>query len=82
MQLFIIATTVPTVSTLHKSLQLLFEDGVAIAKSFRERKSGVLNSIPFPSGNYFCELSFRYFYRSLVLLREPRRCRRFRYYPI
>ena len=58
MQLFIIATTVQTVSTLHKSLQLLFEDGVAIAKSFRERKSGVLNSIPFPGGNYFCDLLY------------------------
>ena len=37
MQLFIVATTVPAVSTLYESLQLLFEDGVAIAKSFRER---------------------------------------------
>ena len=37
MQLFMVATKVPTVSTLHESLQLLFEDGVAIARSFRER---------------------------------------------
>ena len=37
MQLFIMATTISTVSTLHESLQLLFEDGVAIARSFRER---------------------------------------------
>ena len=37
MQLFIVATTVPAVSTLHESLQVLFEDSVAIARYFRER---------------------------------------------
>ena len=37
MQLFIVATTGTTVSTLHESLQLLIEDSVAIAKSFGER---------------------------------------------
>ena len=37
MQLFIVATTISTVSTLYKSLQLLFEDGVAVTGSFRER---------------------------------------------
>ena len=37
MQMFIVATTISTVSTLHESLQLLFEDVVARARSFRER---------------------------------------------
>ena len=36
-QLFIVATTISTVSTLYESLQLLFEDGVAVTRSFRER---------------------------------------------
>ena len=64
MQLFIVATTVPTVSTLHKSLRLLFEDGVAIARSFRERLSGVLNFVP--SGNYFRDVDL-FIRRSLGL---------------
>ena len=37
LQLFMVATIVPTVSTLHESLQLLIEDNVAVAKSFRAR---------------------------------------------
>ena len=64
MQLFIVATTVPTVSTLHESLRLLFEDGVAIARSFRERLSGVLNFVP--SGNYFRDVDL-FIRRSLGL---------------
>ena len=35
--LFIVATTISTVSTLYESLQLFFEDGVAVTRSFRER---------------------------------------------
>ena len=37
LKLFMVATTVPTVSTLHETLQLLIEDSVAVAKSFRAR---------------------------------------------
>ena len=37
MQLFIVPTTISTVSTLYESLQLLFEDGVAVTRSFSER---------------------------------------------
>ena len=37
MQLFMVATTVPTVSTLHESFHLLIEDSVGVAKSFGER---------------------------------------------
>ena len=45
MQLFMVATTAMTVSTLYESLQLLIEDRVAIAKSFGQRWSSVLNSV-------------------------------------
>ena len=64
MQLFIVATTIPAVSTLHESLQQLFEDGVAIARSFRERQSGILNFVP--SGNCFCDVDL-FISRSLGL---------------
>ena len=57
MQLFMVATTAMTVSTLHESLQLLIEDRVAIAKS--SGKGGVVFSIPFPSGSCFCDLFLR-----------------------
>ena len=57
MQLFMLATTVPTVSTLHESLPLLIEDGVAIAGL--SGKGRVVFSIPFLSGNCFRDLFIR-----------------------
>ena len=36
-QLFIVAATISTVSTLYESLRQLFEDGVAVTRFLRER---------------------------------------------